>query len=284
MHTSTEIFSTARIVGEEKAIELIAKAGFTAWDFSMFEMCRYDYENARITHTGHILATDDYAKFARRLRRIGEDNGIVCNQSHAPFPSVADMYGYLERAIECTAEAGGKICVVHPLNNKTAEENAEMYVKLLPLAKSCNVKIATENMWNWKDGYAAFAACSNPESFVKHVDVVNDPYLVACLDIGHAEMKGLETTAVEMVKSLGARLQALHIHDNDKHYDSHQIPFSMDIDFAPIVKTLKEINYQGDFTLEADAYLKAFDALNVFDGVKNLASVANKLLEMYKNA
>ena len=37
MKVSTEIWSTARIegIGEEKAIELIAKAGFDAWDFSM---------------------------------------------------------------------------------------------------------------------------------------------------------------------------------------------------------------------------------------------------------
>ena len=40
MKISTEIFSASKIVGEEKAIELIAKAGFDAWDFSMFYMCR----------------------------------------------------------------------------------------------------------------------------------------------------------------------------------------------------------------------------------------------------
>ena len=39
MKTSTEINSAAKFVGEEKAIELIAKAGFEAWDFSMFKMC-----------------------------------------------------------------------------------------------------------------------------------------------------------------------------------------------------------------------------------------------------
>ena len=38
MRTSTEIGSSARLVGEEKAIEYIAKAGFDAWDFSMFQI------------------------------------------------------------------------------------------------------------------------------------------------------------------------------------------------------------------------------------------------------
>lgn len=41
MKISTEICSSGRIIGEEKAVELIAKAGFDAWDFSMFDMYIY---------------------------------------------------------------------------------------------------------------------------------------------------------------------------------------------------------------------------------------------------
>ena len=40
MKISTEIASIAKITGMEKAVELTAKAGFDAWDFSMFDMCR----------------------------------------------------------------------------------------------------------------------------------------------------------------------------------------------------------------------------------------------------
>ena len=36
MKISTEIASAAALVGEEKAVEYTAKAGFDAWDFSMF--------------------------------------------------------------------------------------------------------------------------------------------------------------------------------------------------------------------------------------------------------
>ena len=34
MKISTEIASAAKLVGEEKAVEYAAKAGFDAWDFS----------------------------------------------------------------------------------------------------------------------------------------------------------------------------------------------------------------------------------------------------------
>ncbi len=285
MKISTEIASAAKIIGEEKAIEYTAKAGFDAWDFSMFAMCKYDWGTNSVLATDHPLSGNNYLSFARKLKQIGLDNGIHCNQSHAPFPVYCkEIRDYLKRAIECTAEAGGKICVIHPDNFKNAQENAEMYCELLPFAKQHNVKIATENMWCWdkEKDRSCFAACATPKSFCEHIDVLNDDFMVACLDIGHAEMKGSDTSAVEMIKALDHRLQALHIHDNDKWHDSHQIPFSMDIDFEGVVKALKETGYNGYFTLEADCYLKAYNADNIFDGIKKLADSAKKLAEMYE--
>ncbi len=72
MRVSTEIDSTAKIIGEEKAIEYIAKAGFDAWDFSMFDMCKYDRKRKTLLENNHPLAGNDYAKFAKRLRRLAD--------------------------------------------------------------------------------------------------------------------------------------------------------------------------------------------------------------------
>lgn len=284
MKISTEINSAARIVGERRAIELLAKAGFDAWDFSMFAMAKYNKVTGGVITSDHPLCGNNYAEFAKELRKIGEDCGIVCNQSHAPFPSRGkEMMYYLKRAIECTAIAGGEICVIHPNNNKSAEENAEMYFELLPFAKQHGVKIATENMWNWdkEKDEALPASCSHHDDFVKHLDVVNDESFVACLDIGHAAMRGLNTSVREMILALGDRLAALHIHDNDMWHDSHQIPFSMNIDFSDMVSALREINYKGYFTLEADSFLKKYDESNVFEGVKELANSARRLADEF---
>ena len=142
-------------------------------------------------------------------------------------------------------------------------------------------------MWNWdkEEDHAIPCACSTAEDFVAHVDAVNDPYLVACLDIGHAEMKGLGTNAVEMIHALGKeRLQALHIHDNDKWHDSHRLPFTMDIDFLPIVKALKEIGYQGEFTLEVDHLLADYGPERIDEGVGVMAEAARRLATLYEEA
>ena len=157
-------------------------------------------------------------------------------------------------------------------------------LELLPFAKECGVKIATENMWNWDNekGEACFAACATSESFLEHLHAVDDPSFVACLDLGHAEMKGAGSGAAAMIRALGPKLEALHIHDNDRIHDSHQLPFSMKIDFGEIVSALKEIGYGGYFTLEADAYLKKYAKDDVCKGVKKMAESAKRLAAMFE--
>ena len=284
MKTSTETGSVAKIVGDEKAVELIAKAGFDAWDFSMFGMCRFQNNPRGVLETEHPLSKSNYLLYARKLKNIGLDYGIVCNQSHAPFPSIyPEGELYIKRAIECTAEAGGNICIIHPENSVSVEDNIRMYRELIPFAKDCGVKIATENMWAWdrETDRACFAICATEESFCHVIDSVDDDFMVACLDIGHAEMMGDDVSAEELIKALGKKLAALHIHDNDRRHDSHQIPFSMSIDFNRVVKALKEINYDGYFTLEAIRYLEKYEKDNVLDGLIEMKKSAKKLCSMF---
>lgn len=285
MKISTETGSISQHVGIEKAVELIAKAGFDAFDFSLTDMVKYDYKNKCVAENDSPLAGPDYLKFARKIKGIAEDNGIVCNQSHAASPvSIPEIRGSLKRAIECTAEAGGEICVIHPDNNKSAEENAEMYLELLPFAKGCGVKIATENMWNWDHEWehAAPAACSHHTDFLAHIEAVNDDYFVACLDIGHAELMGLDTSAISMIKTLKNHIQALHIHDVDRLNDNHQIPGCLNVNFSAIVKTLKKIDYSGYFTLEPNGYIAKCETENIFEGVVALKNSVRHLADMYE--
>ena len=245
----------------------------------MFSMGRRGSDN-RMVYTGHPLQTTEYLKFVRRIRQVAEDNGIECNQSHAPFPVFCpEIWDMQRRAIECTAEAGGKICVIHPDNYKSAQENAELYFQLLPFAKEHGVKIATENIWCWDKelDQASFAACCDPKSFLEHLEAVNDPYFVACLDIGHAEMRGLGTTAPEMIRALGHHLQALHLHDNDCHHDSHALMYTMSIDFTAVAEALRDIGYAGYLTLEADQHCTGATAEELPGKVAEMAAAARRL-------
>ena len=143
-------------------------------------------------------------------------------------------------------------------------------------------------MWNWNNelDQASSAACSHHDDFVAHIKAVNDPGFVACLDIGHAEMKGLGTSAKQMILALGDKLEALHIHDNDRWHDSHRIPFSMDINWDEVVGALKKINYKGVFTLEADAHIRttAKTEDEVLREIANLQKAARRLADMFEKA
>ena len=217
MLISTEIGSYRRYGNNCEVIGMLRDAGFSAYDFSMFE----------INDPKSIIVSDDYIAQAEHLRAFADSIGIVCNQSHAPFPTdLPDKPGffdkmkkYLIRAIEVSDILGANYCVVHPCNYYDAETNAKLYNELLPALRGKHVKVALENMWlRAADGRVIPAACSDPESFLSHLAVLDPQYFGACLDIGHSEMGGLNTSAPEMIHALGSKLSCLHIH---RHIVSH---------------------------------------------------------------
>lgn len=256
-HISTSIGYFRKIDDDKKIIKLLKDAGFTAYDFSMCSKAGLD-----------MVEADDYLDRARDLRAYADSIGIVCNQTHAPFASARKgdeaynraMMPKLLRAIEISGALGAKICVVHPCNDYTAEENGELlYSKLAETAKRANVKVACENMWNWEAGSptATPAACSHHDDFLKHMQVlqaIDKDVFTACVDIGHAEMRGLDTSAAQMIETLGDFVGCIHLHDNNCLHDNHNMPFAYAIDFDSMIAALRKIGYKGDITLEVDGF------------------------------
>ena len=60
--------------------------------------------------------------------------------------------------------------------------------------------------------------------------------------------------------------------------------FSISVPQEAVTKALKDVDYKGEMTLEADTYLKAFNAENIEEGIKNMADAARKLVDMVENA
>lgn len=254
----------------KEVIRMLKDAGFSAFDMTIFpdkifplpesfflrQKSAQEIRETREDNKNHTINEEE----AYQLRKYADEIGIVCNQTHAPFPTKLvwnEEYNefvmpYLIKSVEISGILGAKICVVHPACGFTPEENMQMYNQLKETAKRCNVKIALENMWDWDDALdqAAPTACSHHDDFKRHLDLLNDDIFCACLDLGHAEMRGLDTSAIQMIKTLGSQIQALHIHDTDLHYDLHTLPYLSKVNFAPIWEELKKIGYQGDVTFE----------------------------------
>ncbi|MCL1858406.1 MAG: sugar phosphate isomerase/epimerase [Oscillospiraceae bacterium] len=272
MLISTQTAGFAEKFGDHDSIKFLAKVGFDALDYSMFN----------ILNSNHPLCKNDYREYAKSLKKTADENNIIFNQSHAPFPSYIQYpnenqikNGYNEiiisaiiKAMEIASILGGKIIIVHPitlLNYSYHEQknfNINFYNNLLPYCKKYNVKIALENMWNWddKEKKVTPGVCADSNEFTDYLDSLDKDYFTACLDIGHAEMQGSGSlSAVELINTLGHdRLKAIHVHDNDKINDLHTLPFTQQLNWDEIINTLKNINYDGDFTFEADNFISRF--------------------------
>lgn len=283
MYVSTEINSFCAVGNNCKILKMLKEAGFTAYDFSMFYGSIADRE---------IIEKDDYIERAKAFRAYADGLGMPCNQAHAPFPTATsdeyprfnmtteeyNAYAHkkITRAIEVAGILGANVIVVHPWNFYTPQENAALFKTFEETARKAGVKIAVENMWNWENGAptASPAACSHPDDFNAHLDELPADLYTACVDIGHAEMAGLNTSAAEMIRALGKRVTCLHIHDNDLVHDDHQLPFTRKIDFDEVISALKDIEYKGDITLEVDAYAPQFPLEEYPSVMKRMAETA----------
>ncbi len=271
MKISTQTCVMSNLFGDIEAVKLLAEIGYDCVDYSMFGIGKPESP----------LYGDGFEDYARELKHIADESGIFFNQSHAPFPShkVNDeeynekIVPLIIRSIIVTSIIGAKYVIVHPsaLRENQKEFNLEFYNSLLPVCKEYHVIIALENMFgsNQNNGQIISNVCSTGKDFCEYLDELDPRWFTACLDVGHAGLVG--ETAQNMIKTLGHnRLKSLHIHDNNHLRDLHTLPFTQSLNWQEIMAALKEIDYTGEFTFEADNFLRGFP--------KEMAVAASKFM------
>lgn len=262
--------------GYAEAIKLIAQAGFDAYDMDMTDI--------------HLVETplsgENYRDYLEHLKIIADENGIVCNQAHAPFPTQLNgndeynkkTFDMIVRSMECASFLGAKIIVMHPIKNSSSslakgyryelfesrqqlhEANIEFFNRLIPYCERFHIKIAVENMWERHHLHRETlipAFLGYYEEQVKFIKGFNSEWIVGCLDIGHSLICGERPQ--NAIRCLGANyLKALHIHDCNGYEDLHVLPYSMKTEWKEILQALKSISYDGDFTFEVNGFLKNY--------------------------
>ena len=277
-------------ISEKEAIKIIAESGFDAYDISLFKLIKD--ENYRFN-------SPDYVNISKELREYADSLGIVCNQSHAPFPSSTGneeedkvIFEKIVRAMEIASILGAKIIVVHPKQHlnyaEHAEElfhmNVEFYKSLIPYCQKFGIKVACENMWQCNNGniVPSDSTCSRAWEFCKYIDAINSEWIVGCLDIGHVSLMNADIP--DFIRMMGnKRLQALHVHDTDYKSDKHTVPFLEKIDFIAMCKALAEIDYKGDFTFETDAFYEGIPSPLYLSATKYLCDVGRYLISQIEN-
>lgn len=267
MKISTQTSCTCKKFGLEDGIRRLCEAGFDALDLSLFTMTKDDC----------VFNSENYQSQAEKIKNIAAEYGVSFNQAHAPFsfkfgdPELFEniIKPRVLRSVEIAGIVGAKSIIVHPLHHMQYKGNEELlfemnlnyYRMFIPLCEEYGIKIATENMWQRDPirGYIIEDVCSRGETLAAMVDALNSiaPVFTACLDLGHCGLTGEE--AEDAIRILGRdRLGALHIHDNNYISDTHTLPGLGIMHWPEITDALREIGYRGDFTYEADAFLKGF--------------------------
>lgn len=261
MLVSTQTQALSAAYGDAEAIRMIHEAGFQAYDFTMQKMLSKDPDEP--------LNQDNYVEYAKGLRTLADELGIVCNQAHAPFTSgkkdQREIFDKIVRSMEVASILGAKIIVVHPIQHLPYEDNVEelyqmnmeFYKSLIPYCEKFQIKVALENMWQGvsQSHRIVHSTCSRPEEFCRYLDDLASEWLVGCLDIGHVVLVG--ESIERMIRALGKeRLGALHISDNNICEDLHTLPYLRNINWDMTLKALREIGYAGDFTFEADGFIR----------------------------
>ena len=278
--TNTECIGDA--LGHRDAIRLIAKAGFDGIDCSFFDMKQDD----------SVWNRGGWKDYALEIRAVADDCGIPFRQAHAPFhttigeePYDTEMQQKILRAMEAAALLGVENIVVHPIHYGSYIESREQqfadsvafYRELLPYCEEFGIRVCTENMWAVdKAKVIRDSLCARPEEFCALVEAVGSPCLGACLDIGHTALVGQDPA--NMIRRMGKTITCLHVHDVDYLRDKHTLPFMESLDWEAIAKALGEVGYRGDFTYEANNFLKKLPQELWADGLQLMAAVGRYLI------
>ncbi len=282
MKLSTTTVPLQKHFGLKKAIDILADADYDAIDFSQTAKEIYDEKPDKAYYT--------------EIRKYAEDKGIFFNQSHAPFHSSSNdeewnkkRFKEIATAIQRASYLGVKNIIVHPCQHleydaegnpeKLFEYNMKFYSDLLPYCEEYGVNVALENMWQSTGRIINHSTCSRAEEFIKYLDELNNPFFVACLDIGHAAL--VREDVADFIRKLGkSKLKALHVHDVDGTDDLHTLPFYGSVNWSKIMSTLKEIDYTGDFTFEADGFMSKLPKELMADAEKFMCQTGRYLISL----
>lgn len=268
-------------VGVEKAVNMLADAGFPAVDITM--------QDEKIDPP----FCSDWKEMARRLKSIANERGITFIQGHAPVGKwdhyINDIIPMLPDVFEFAGILGIPNLVVHPIMRgyyyddkvRMFEENIDFYKSIAPLAKKNGVKIALENMWQRHRISNHIGDCvgADPNELVALYETLNDSEaFTICLDIGHVALCGREPwDAIKVIG--GERLGCIHAHDVDYIEDLHVLPGLGKIDWDRVCLALAEVGYKGSFTLEAGRTYKNFEDAQLPTVLKFMAETTRYLAD-----
>lgn len=263
MKTATSIEHAMRLDGVDafESARMMKEAGFDGVDLAM---CHEQLNP-------EFMMTEEWAKPLYEQYEAIKAAGLEIPQCHLPYypghlPLPGDgsyeafekfALGGLIHGIEIASKVGCPVAVLHPFldvndDKATFEGNIRLINALLPYLKKYNVKLALENVYA-HDGRKYYpSVTARAEDIMKILEQVDEEYVGACIDTGHANIFRLNIG--KMARLYGKRLFALHVNSNageDEHIIPYMIPAWCErVNYDDFLAALKEVGYEGSMNLE----------------------------------
>lgn len=241
----------------EETLKALKAAGFRVIDMNFESYCRFN---------GPMLQ-DDWREWCTRIKKLANELELEISLAHAHIINLnksgcIDEWDneLMHRCIEGAGIMGVRWMTVHPFSHdvngwysreKSMAFNLEVLSDYEKKCRPFGVRLAVENLFtNMEKRCTRFG--NDPKELIDLVDVLNgnnsDAFWGICWDTGHAHLNGIDQPAA--LREIGNRLKTLHINDNHGMADEHLAPYFGTIVWAPIMKALHEIQFDGDFNYE----------------------------------
>ena len=244
----------------------VAEHGYSCTDFNLCNTEAMPY----------TLSRTEAEEFLIREREMARAAGITVWQVHGPwrFPPQdftpedrAERMEKMKWALWACSILECKNYVIHPLmpygmddlggeyEKETWNINLAFMRELVAEAKKYGITVCLENMPMPRFSIAT------PEAILRFVREIDDENFRICLDTGHVAVYRKNLDLTEETRRLGKYIRVLHVHDNFLGHDMHLSPYSGITDWPAFAEALRDIGFEGVFSLECGAPGKLPDTL-----------------------
>lgn len=257
-----------------------AQSSFVYFNYSLPDaiqrLARFGYDGIEIWGgRPHMYRDDLNDQLDEITRLLAQNNLTVCNFIPAQFryPSILcslnetvrrDSVAYIKSAMDNATRVGAPSVSVCPGMTLHGESVAQGWaqlrrslIEIVEYAEKKNLCVLIEPAHRWET-----TLIRTVDEALQMIAEIQSSRLGVLLDTGHAHVNGEDlASAIRQLKNVPLHI---HIDDNDGASDSHHIPGTGKMDYAPFVCALNEIGYTGfvsaelgfQYTLEPDAAVK----------------------------
>lgn len=236
-----------------ECIQCVFEAGFRYMDLSLYT----------VKENEELIDNDNWMDTVQKIKAYADEHDIHFLQAHGPDTNPLAGEEAFKIAVRRTIraiEVCGKLdipnIVVHAGWDRDAtkeewfKKNRQFFRELFPAMEANKVNVLHENTTKANMSWYYPTTGADMKSFAKYV---NHPLFHACWDTGHANIEGAQ---YKEILDVGEELYAVHINDNRGALDEHIIPFMGTLNMDEIMHALKDVGFQGPFTLESGSVLR----------------------------